>query len=233
MSVEVPEEKMVKLFLKKIKATKKKYMDAIIRCNALEDQSQVEMLRSAVNAISNTIAALTQKTASLSDLKRFHIKVDLVDDPYSYPAEVKLELRQKERSHPLPLNHKIVVKPPMGDSISTKLVKERNQKMNYVHKFNFGPAVESTVRMVTGGDMEFDLMRISNVMGNKKEQLVALATAPLNQLSFSSSLTIPLHFVNIDGSKTQFIFEAIFTVERPLVPLEDLRIDENIDVIPE
>ena len=75
-------------------------------------------------------------------------------------------------------------------------------------------------------------MKVSNVLGKRKVQMVALATAPLSQLTFSTSSTVPLIFVNVDGSKTSFLFDAIMTVERPLAPIEDLRIDELIDVIP-
>ena len=230
--MEVSEKEMTKIFLKKIKKTKDRFMEALLRCNALEDQSNAETLRGAINAISNTIAALTQKTATLSDLKRFHIKVDLIEDEDENPATITLELKQKERSHPLPLNHYIEIRPPMIEKAKTKMVKERCTNLQFTHVFDFGKRTEATIRTIAQSDLEFNIMKVSNVLGKRKVQMVALATAPLSQLTFSTSSTVPLIFVNVDGSKTSFLFDAIMTVERPLAPIEDLRIDELIDVIP-
>ena len=237
-----PEEKlealknkeMTKIFIKKIKKQKDKFMDALLRCNALEDQASAETLRGAISAISNTIAALTQKTATLSDLKRFHIKVDLVaeDDDEGDSTIVKLELKQKERSHPLPLNHYIEIRPPIIEKVKTKLIKERSNNMRYETTFDFGPKTEATIQTIATSDLEFDIMKVSNVLGKRKVQLVALATAPMSQLTFAQSSTVPLLFMNIDGSKTSFLFDVVMTVDRPLAPVEDLHIDENIAVIP-
>lgn len=230
----VPDEKqLTRAFLRKIKRTKQKFMDALLRCDAITDAKSAETLRSAISCISNTIAAISEGNATLDDLKRYHIAVSLAVDEENNPTILNFELKQKEKSHPIPMNHYLEVQMPMGDPVKSKVISKFGQPCYIKNTFDFGPRTISTITTLLQGNIEFRLKKISNILGKRKATIVAMATAQLSPLNYSKYLSCPLKFVSINGSKTSYAFDAIISTEAPLVAYEDLKIDEIISVIPE
>ena len=230
---ETAQEDLIRIFISESKKKRKKLMDALLRCATAENQTPAETLRSAIDSISNTIAALQNGTKKLSDLKRFHLSVSLPMSETDTEAFVSVELTQKENSHPLPLQHFIEVKPPFGTNAKSPVIKQRVQNWSYTHSFNLGDRNPRQIEMLKASDMEFRIYHKSVVLGKTKNVLVALATAPLAPLSYALNTTSPLHFMMIDGKRTNFSFDVRMSLSAPLVAAEDLSIDENIDVIRE
>lgn len=224
------QDDLVRIFIAESKRKRKKLMDALLRCATAENQTPAETLRTAIDSISNTIAALKSGNRSLADLRRFHLSVSLPVSDTDTEAYVSIEINQRENSHPLPLQYYLEVKPPVGECVRTPVTKQR-QKFTYTHMFDLGERNSRQIEMLRASDMEFRIYHRRVILGKAKNILVALATAPLSPLAFSLNATAPLNFMAMDGKKTSFFFEVRMSLSAPLVAAEDLYVDEHIDVI--
>jgi hypothetical protein len=210
-------------------------MNALLRCATAEDQHPAATLRSAIESISNTIAAVKLDSDALAQLKRYHLIVPLPvldEDP---EAHVNVEITQKAKSHPLPPFHYIEVKAPVGAPVRTPMVKLRGEAFaTYLHTFNLGERSAEHIETVRSSDMEFRLYRETPGFSQHpvRRALVGLATAPLAALSYELTVTAQLHFLGMDGKCTHFLFEVRMSVVAPLVSNEELTVSETIDVLP-
>jgi hypothetical protein len=155
-------------------------------------------------------------------------------------ASVTIEITQKPASHPLPLQHYLEVKPPVGEVARSDVVTRRMANYSYIHTFNLGERTSRQIEMLKASDMEFRIYHKTKVIEKVgphdvkqkgKPVLIALATAPLAPLSYSMNNSAPLNFMAIDGKRTSFLFEVRMTLGAPLVAVEDLYVNETIDVI--
>ncbi|KAH0790699.1 hypothetical protein GPJ56_005391 [Histomonas meleagridis] len=207
-------------------------MDALLRCSSAEDQKPSETLRAAIDSISNTIAALRSGTKTLSDVKRFHLHVDL---PVSNDPEIliTMEITKKPKSHPLPLGCFIEVKPPVGDVAKTPPATKLTDNYTYTHVFNLGERTSQQIDRLKRSDFEFRIYHRNVTLGRVRNVIHSIATTPIAPLTYSLSVTSPLLFIAMDGKKTNFQFNVQLFVDSPLVSADELIIDENIDVINE
>jgi hypothetical protein len=228
-------KELIRIFIRESERKRKRLMNALLRCAAAEDQHPAATLRSAIDSISNTIAALRSEARTLSDLKRYHLLVMLPVLEEEPEAQVTVEITQKPISHPLPPFHYIEVKSPVGKPARTPIIKNRGDPFHtYLHTFNLGERSAEHIESVRSSDVEFRLFRKNTGFSQHpvRDTLVGLATAPLAALSYELSTTAPLHFMAMDGKRSSFIFEVRMTVVAPLVSKEELTVNETIDVIP-
>lgn len=227
------QKELTSIFISDSKKQKKRFMDALLRCGTAEDQTPAQTLRSAIDSISNTIAALQNHTKTLSDVKRFHLRVPLPVADDDDTVLLTIQIVQKPNSHSLPLGYYIEVKPPSGEACRTPIVKKRGTYMNYSHLFDLGDRSPRHIEMLRSSDIEFRIYHKEIVLGKGKNVLIGFATAPLSSLIFSVNANAPLNFMAMDGRRTNFQFEANLSIGAPLVPQEELVIDEVINVIKE
>ena len=126
---ETTKRDLISIFIQESRRKRKKLMDALLRCSSAEDQSPAETLRSAIDSITDTISALKAGTKSLEDLKRYHIAIALPISDIESNVLVSIELKQRDKSPPLPLSHFIEVKSPLGDVTRTPIIKKRTNIM--------------------------------------------------------------------------------------------------------
>jgi hypothetical protein len=233
---------LIKTFIIGARKKRKILMDALLRCATDEDQIPAETLRSAIDAISNTIAAVRAGTKSLVELKRYHVNVFLPVNTEDKEMSLTLEITQRAKSHPLPPKHYIEVTVALTDPVVTPITKARGgADYSYLHTFNLGERTVRQVERLRSSDVEFRIFKRTttfsggaNLCDTKiRPILVGLATAPLAPLSFALNTTAPLNFLGIDGRRTPFLFDVRFSVPSPLACKEDMVIDELIDVIRE
>jgi hypothetical protein len=232
----VAQDDLVRLFVVNSRKKRKRLMDGLLRCASAEDQIPAEKLRSAIDSISNTIAALRSGTKTFSDLRRFHLSVSLPVGVEDGAAELTMEITQRPQSHPLPPHHYIEIKPPVGSAVQTPPIRSRaGPAFAFCHTFDLGDRSGRQMELLRASDIEFRIFRkqIAIARAAPRPVLVGLATAPLAPLSFALSSTAPLNFIGMDGRRTNFLFDVRMSVLAPLVPQTDLAIDETIDVIRE
>jgi hypothetical protein len=87
---------------------------------------------------------------------------------------------------------------------------------------------------IRSSDMEFRLYRKDPGFSRHqmRDELIGLATAPLSPLTYALTTTAPLHFMAMDGRRSNFLFDVRISAEAPLVSKEELDVNETIDVIP-
>jgi hypothetical protein len=223
-------------FIISARKKRKVLMDALLRCATAEDQVPAETLRSAIDAISNTIAAIRAGTKSLTDLRRFRVSVTIPTSATDDEIDLTLEITQRSNSHPLPPNHYIEVRVALADPVVSPTTRLRHgPDFTYMHTFNLGERTVRQVEILRSSDVEFRIFKRPSSFGECKTKpvLVGLATAPLAPLSFAFNTTAPLNFLGMDGHRTSFLFDVRISVPAPLVCQSDMAIDEMIDVIRE
>ena len=231
--MEIDENELKLIFIKKSKRMKKKLMDLLLKFNTLENQIPSETLRSAINSISNTIASISEGNSTLDEIKRYKLNISLFENDIIPPINIEINLEQNKNSHPIPLNHFIEILFPLQEPIKTKTIKKIGTKIRFNENIIYSERTIHIVNNLISNDIEFRIFKISNILGKKKNVLISLATANLSQLVFSTSTSIPLHFINVDGLKSNFNFNLILTTDFPLIPKEEFIINEIIDVIPD
>ncbi|KAK8842842.1 hypothetical protein M9Y10_025708 [Tritrichomonas musculus] len=229
---ETTKRDLISIFIQESRRKRKKLMDALLRCSSAEDQSPAETLRSAIDSITDTISALKAGTKSLEDLKRYHIAIALPISDIESNVLVSIELKQRDKSPPLPLSHFIEVKSPLGDVTRTPIIKKRTNIMyQYTHTFDMGERNPRQIERLRSSDIEFRIIHRVIVLGKTKNVVKAMATAPLSPLAYSLNTSAPLIFMNLDGVKSNIIFDVRISVTAPLVSSEDLLVDEDIAVV--
>ena len=231
INIDEQEEELTKIFIRKSIKMRKRFHDALLRSTTCEDQGPARSLRSAVYSINDTIAALKNKTARLSDVKRFHLNVTI---PCAYQdpnITVSLEISQKPGSMPLPLGYFVEIHPPVGDPIHTTLVKQRNQLFQFDTVLDLGERTVHNVNMLRKSEIEFRILQRSTVVGKTRNTFNSLATVPLSSLAFQTSSSSPLLFLCKDGSKSRFAFDVRMTATAPLVVEKDIVIDETFEAL--
>jgi len=231
--MEINDKKLIRAFISKTKKTKKRFMELLLKCSTLENQEPSTILRSAINALSNTIASLTEGTKTLDDIKRYNINVSICKEEDMPPLMISLIIEQKKSSHPLPLNHFIEISVPLNDKAHTKPIKKVGTITRFEHVFVFSERSDEIIEQLVASDVQFTLYKKSSLLGNEKIVPIAIATAPISPLVYSTSSSIPLNFMMLDGVKTRFSFDCIMNVEFPLVTTSELMVNETIDVIPD
>lgn len=223
---------LIAIFIQESRRKRKKLMDALLRCATSEDQSPAETLRSAIDSITDTISALKAGTKGLEDLKRYHIAIALPISDVESNVLLNIELKQRENTPPVPLSHFIEVKSPLGDIARTPIIKKRtNTIYQYSHTFDMGERNPRQIEKLRSSDFEFRLMHKVVVLGKTKNVVKAMATAPLSPLAYSLNTSAPLIFMNLDGQKSNIIFDVRISTGAPLVSSEDLLVDEDISVV--
>lgn len=229
---ETSKQDLIRIFIQESRRKRKKLMDALLRCSTAEDQFPAKTLRSAIDSITDTISALKAGTKSLEDLKRYHIAIALPISDIESNVLISIELKQRNNTPPVPLSHFIEVKSPLGDVARTPLIKKRtNTIYQYSHTFDMGERNPRQIEKLRSSDFEFRLFHKCVVLGKTKNVVKAMATAPLSPLAYSLNTMAPLIFMNLDGQKSNIIFDVRISVAAPLVSSEDLLVDEDIAVV--
>jgi hypothetical protein len=234
---EIQDADLVKPFLVGARKKRKILMDALLRCATAEDQIPAETLRSAIDAISNTIAAIRAGTKLIPDLKRYRVSVTLPTTADDDEIDLTVEITQRAQSHPLPPLHYIEVTVPLADPAVSPTTRARaTENYTYIHTFNLGERTVRQVEFLKSKDIQFRIFkRRTAIVGEEKARplFIGLATAPLAQLAFALNATAPLNFLGMDGRRTPFLFDVRISVPTLLVCHSDMAIDEMIDVLME
>lgn len=227
------QRELVRLFIRKLEKKKTLLMDGLLKCSANIDQTPANTLRASIASISNTIAALEQRTRTLADVRPFHIHVNVAPFVEGMNTEITLQLTQRKRSHPLPLNYYITIKAPMIPAISTPIQKKANTELRFTHTFDFGDRTAATINRLLEGRFKFRLMHVVRNGLQKENEVVALAVVSLAPLGTHIMTSLPIYLQRLDGQASNFQFDVELSVMSPLVPLEESVIDEVIHLIPD
>jgi hypothetical protein len=131
-------------------------MDALLRCTTAEDQVPAATLRSAVDALSNTIAAVHAGTKSFADLRRYRVSVTLPTPA----ADDEIDRTQRASLHPLPPHHCLEIRVALADPAVAPTTKaRRGADFAYAHTFNLGERTARQVERLRASDVEFRIFR--------------------------------------------------------------------------
>lgn len=225
-------------FLKFSQAKQLELIQAFNACNQKDESSPHEAIRTVVDRMTRTMKSIEHKEAELSDLKKYKVRFVITKTPMNEPLDVNIRLDQLRTSKPLEKNQFIVIKTPLGPSLTTPRIVAANTCVNYTHSFTLPDRSQRSVAMMKASDVEFSIFQyiteFDKKIGKGRVEFVASAVAPLMPLCFSSMTFTPLEFKNNKGEKTNYVFETTMSTKEMLIPENDeIIIDEILELLPE
>ncbi|OHT12928.1 hypothetical protein TRFO_17088 [Tritrichomonas foetus] len=213
---------------------RKKISDGLALCDTNADQSPAPQMQQIIDRIDKTISVL--KTIPIQ-LKHYLVRFAIPQSTTNRPLDVRIRIDQMPDSLPLDLNYFIVIKPPFGDTYSTPRVASKMTQVNYVHTFQIPDRSQRSISIAKSNEIVFQIYKYTTqfhiAVGKGKTYFVASAKAPLLPLCFSSHATTALEFVDQDGDPMDYKFEVSMLADEPLIPNNNLVIEEQIDLLKE
>lgn len=209
--------------------------DALEKCDPEDEFCPTESLRAVVERVSRTLDALNAREVALSELGKFRVKVMIPKTSSKKPAHITIRVDQQPTSKPLVRNDYVVITPPVGKPFTGPLVPSKWTTVNYSHSFDLPDRSQKTIAFAKTALVEVAIWHFTSTpergVGTGIPSVVATAKVQVLPLCFAAVSTTPLEFKTPDGKKTDYVFGMTLLADDPLMPVNGLCIDEQMELL--
>ena len=213
-------------------------VDALAKCDPEDEIFPTDSLRTVVERVSRTLDALKSRSVKLNDLAKFRVKVTIPKTSSKKPAHIAIRVDQLPTSKPLERNDYVVITPPVGKSFTGPLVPSKWTTVNYAHSFDLPDRSQKTIAFAKTAIVEVAICHFTSTpelgVGTGKHSVIATAKVQVLPMCFAAVRSAqPLEFKTPDGKKSEYVFGMTMLAEEPLMPVNGLCIDEQVELIRE
>jgi len=206
---------------------KSELCSVLSKCDKTLEDTSVQMLAKAIQAIEISIDEIQKGYKDPSGLKEFKIIVTLPPIINPIPLWIHCRMDQIRESKSIPKNFFIEIAPPIGELYKAPRVFEDNCLQNYQMTFHFGNATSRLYQMIKASELVFSIYHVPPITVSKYPVLIGNASIALIPLSFSPSFVQALEFVTPNGKKTGYMFDVRLSSEKPLFPDASIKFEST------